>query len=118
MAKELQKDFQRQDCLLGLISRTRPNVKKLGSKRITKAVLQAKLEGSEKYWTEFSFNHTELVSRADPNVKASNLYFVRDHFSKAEDVYVLEKGSLLDRIAEFVSQKADESFSSADRSRS
>ena len=80
----MEKFVNKQFALQKRISRTMENMKKLGAAKITKGVINARLDLLEKNWAVFQQAHDELLDVCDAEERILP-YFIEDHLTTTEE---------------------------------
>ncbi|XP_029158095.1 uncharacterized protein LOC114930499 [Nylanderia fulva] len=80
--------------LYGKISRAYENLQKLGTPRITLSAVEARLQTLKRNWNKFDSQNDDLLDHLDED--KDEPYLVQNIPALAEEVYLLNKGLLLD----------------------
>lgn len=91
---------RKQQDLYHCIGRAAENLKKTGKDKLTRFLLDARIQLLDSNWDKFSTSHDLLVSQTEEF--KSHEYFSNDFYSACEEVYMTSKAEMLtfrDRLA-------------------
>ncbi|KPJ01050.1 hypothetical protein RR46_05315 [Papilio xuthus] len=74
-----------QDELKQNISKAQINFKKSPRDRITTTYVEARLNTLELYWSKFTNNHDQIITKIDKNNRSQIEYFEEDVYSNVEE---------------------------------
>lgn len=103
MDKEAENLIQGQRELHGRVSWPVDNLKKLGQTNITTGAVQSRLASLDSCWSKFETEHETLRTVYKEMIKGTD-YIRKDYVGIVEEIYLMQKGVLLDYAARLAQQ--------------